>query len=409
LNLKALCTLFVCSLLAASAGAQSGSPLPRVPPPPPNPQDASQIRFAYGGNVAQIPAKFVNNLVFVPVTINQGEPSLFLLDSTAPTSSIDPSRAAALGFTDASSSGALHDVFLTLPGVGWVVPSLPLQSREGFSPLIGRHYQGTLGLDFLSRVVVTIDYSRHSVQIFAPDAYTPPDKKLIQPVRWTSGLPYVSCKFSVRGERTTTAPFLVDSAQAAGIVFRDRYVSSHSRNFEHLKTIPGLYGEESGEVPAAIGRLNSFAIEKFGSPSMIATFPHAPMEDESNPSAAGLIGAAYLRRFVLIFDLPHQQIIFQPNINFVDRDDVGMTGISLLARGPNLKTFDVALVVPGSPAAQAGVQQGDVIAGINDEPAADLTLDQIQDLFGQIEMKYKVLIERKGQTLTVNFQTKRLI
>lgn len=402
-------SIIACTLLAASAGAQSNSPLPRVPPPPPNPQDLSQIRFAYGGNVAQIPAKFVNNLVFVPVTINQGEPSLFLLDSTAPASSIDPRRAAALGLADATSSGAVHDVLLTLPGVGWMVPSLPMLSRDGLTPRIGRPYQGTLGLDFLSRVVVTIDYSRHSVQIFAPDAYTPPDKKLIQPVHWTSGLPYVSCKFSVRGEHASTASFLVDSAQAAGIVFRDRYVSSHARNFEHLKTIPGLFGQEAGEVSAAIGRLNSFAIDRFGLPNMIATLPHAPIEDESNSSAAGIIGAAYLRRFVLIFDLPHQQIIFQPNINFVDRDDVGMTGITLLARGANLKTFEVAFVVPGSPAAQAGVQQGDIIAGINDEPAADLTLDQIQDLFGQIEMKYKLLIERGERTLTVNIQTKRLI
>ena len=45
--------------------------------PAPVPQPAASARFAFGGNVAQVPAEFIGNLVFLPVRVNQGQPSLF--------------------------------------------------------------------------------------------------------------------------------------------------------------------------------------------------------------------------------------------------------------------------------------------------------------------------------------------
>ena len=59
-------------------------------------QSPDLVRFAGGGNAAEIPAEFIGNLVFLPVRVNSGKPSLFDLDSRAPRTSIDPARAAAL-------------------------------------------------------------------------------------------------------------------------------------------------------------------------------------------------------------------------------------------------------------------------------------------------------------------------
>lgn len=423
MKLRTLLAAAILAFIAAPARAQENPPPPAEPaapqapepqaqPPAPLPSDtdnSSLIRFAYGGDVAQIPAEFVSNFIFLPVSINQSSPSLFLLDSTSPTSSIDPKRAAAIGLAADPSTGAAENVFIEFPGVRWQVASLRIAPRDGISPLTGRVYQGTLGLDFLSKVVIEIDYLRRTVQIYDPHSYTPPGKRVVQPVKWAGGLPYVPCKFSIHGEHSATGLFLVNSAQSAGIVFRDQFVSAHVRNFEHLKTIPGMYGTDAGVVPAAIGRIESFGVEKFESPNMIAVIPHGAMEDSSNTAATGVIGGAYLRRFVLVFDLPHQQIVFEPNIHFIDRDDAGMSGLTLVARGPNHKTFEVAFVDPDSPAAHAGIQTGDVIAGVNDEAAADLTLDQVQEMFRRLAEKYKVIVVRKDQTLTVNFQTRRLI
>ena len=44
-------------------------------------QPAASARFAFGGNVAQVPAEFIGNLVFLPVRVNLPAygPSLYLI------------------------------------------------------------------------------------------------------------------------------------------------------------------------------------------------------------------------------------------------------------------------------------------------------------------------------------------
>ena len=57
----------------------------------------------------------------------------------------------------------------------------------------------------------------------------------------------------------------------------------------------------------------------------------------------------------------------------------------------------------------AGVHEGDVIAGVDEEPAADMTLTAVRELFRQVGHKYKLLIERNGKTQEIVIQMRRLI
>jgi C-terminal processing protease CtpA/Prc len=86
-----------------------------------------------------------------------------------------------------------------------------------------------------------------------------------------------------------------------------------------------------------------------------------------------------------------------------------MSGLSILARGANLKTFEIVQVRPGTPGADAKLKEGDVIVGIDEEPAADLTLSAIRDLFRQVGHEYKLLIDRHGQSLPITIKMRRLV
>jgi C-terminal processing protease CtpA/Prc len=66
-------------------------------------------------------------------------------------------------------------------------------------------------------------------------------------------------------------------------------------------------------------------------------------------------------------------------------------------------------VTPGTPAAKAGIQKGDIIAGIDEDPAADLTLAEIRELFRQIGHKYTLVIERNGQSKRITVEMRRQI
>jgi C-terminal processing protease CtpA/Prc len=86
-----------------------------------------------------------------------------------------------------------------------------------------------------------------------------------------------------------------------------------------------------------------------------------------------------------------------------------MSGLSILAKGANLKTFEIVQVRPGTPGSDGGLKEGDIIVGINEEAAADLTLSAIRDLFRQVGHEYKVLIDRHGQSLAITIKMRRLV
>ena len=123
----------------------------------------------------------------------------------------------------------------------------------------------------------------------------------------------------------------------------------------------------------------------------------------------GAIGGDFLRRFSVVFDLSHQRVYLDPNLQINHTAQEDMSGLSILAQGANLKTFEIVQVRQGTPGADAGLKEGDVIAGIDEEPAADITLTSIRELFRQVGHKYKLLIERNGKTQEVVIQMKRLI
>jgi S1-C subfamily serine protease len=79
------------------------------------------------------------------------------------------------------------------------------------------------------------------------------------------------------------------------------------------------------------------------------------------------------------------------------------------ASGVNYKTFAVANVAPNSPASFAGLKKGDIIEGVDTDPAADLTLLTLRDLFIQVGHKYKVTYQRDNQIKDVTIQMRRYL
>jgi C-terminal processing protease CtpA/Prc len=141
----------------------------------------------------------------------------------------------------------------------------------------------------------------------------------------------------------------------------------------------------------------------------IAVFSRGDSPADDKSRLAGQLGGKLLRRFTVTFDYPHQRMILDPNSDFRTDDLEDMSGLAVVATGSNLKSFEVTEVRSGTPGADAKIQKGDVIAGVDDEAAADLSLAAIRKLFRQRGAKYKLLIQRNRQTLAVTLQTRRLL
>jgi hypothetical protein len=286
---------------------------------------------------------------------------------------------------------------------------LAVAGKNDFGLQTGIRYQGTLGPDFFARLVIVVDYFRQTVQLYDPATFTYSGTGKGFPLALAGAAPVVHAKFDIPGRRTQEADFVVSTALDAPIVFYREYTEAHRFSSMHFKTIPASYSQLDAGSKIFLGRLKTFQLGAYSLEEPVAAFSQSNPGQSGNKSVAGAIGAGFLRRFTVIFDLPHQRIIFEPNIQFNKFAEEDMSGLSIVAKGPNLKTFEIAHVQPGTPGASAGVREGDLIAGVDGEPAADMTLSSIRDLFRQVGHKYKLLIERNGKTEEVVIEMKRLI
>jgi PDZ domain len=395
--LAPLLAAFACACLGLShAGLRAQSPAAQT-------QEASGApRFNFAGNAAEIPADFTGNVVFLPVGVNRSRPSYFLLDSTAPVSSIDPHRAAELGLAPSQPS------MLNLHGVDIPFAALAQQASPNFGAQMGRVYEGTLGADFLERVVVEIDYGRLTVRLYDPATYQYSGLGKSLPLTFAGVLPLVQGKVSDPGGKSRGAAYVVNTALDASVVISNRYAEAqHVRS--HWKMVSAWDAELDNPMDALLGRSKGFQLGPYFAQDTLVTFSKSEPPGASDPRIAGEIGGGLLRRFRVVLDYPHRQMFLDTNSRFTNEEEEDKSGIGLIAKGPALKTFEIVEVGAHTPAAAAGLQKGDMIAGIDEDAAADLTLAQIRDLFRQIGHKYKLLIERNGQNKQIQIEMRRYL
>ena len=74
-------------------------------------------------------------------------------------------------------------------------------------------------------------------------------------------------------------------------------------------------------------------------------------------------------------------MIIEPNAMFRAPYEFDMSGLFLTSEGGSSQGFKVYSTIQGSPAAEAGIREGDVIEAIDGKPASHFTLDQVRQMF----------------------------
>ena len=361
----------------------------------------AQPKFAYGGDAAEITGRFTDFLVFISAHVNSSAPSLFELNTVVPGSSIAPDRAAEIDRANVTS------LTLNLDGVDVPLTALPARPNATFSTVLGQQYQGTLGRDFLSNLALQIDYSRQTLRAYSAATYKYSGKGAVFPLAQTNGVPVISVKFALQKGKEITANFIVDSALDAPVVLDPKFLTEHHINGDRGRTIPAI-DPFTGAPSATTGWLRTFQIGKLSLDDVIAVYSDQGLPDAGTP-VAGAIGSNLLRRFTVVFDYPHHQLTLDPNITFPDPDQEDKSGMLIVPNGPNYKTFEVANVQPNTPAAEGGIKKGDIIAGVDADPAVDLSIIDIRQLFQAVGHKYKITLLRGDKTSEVTIQMRRYL
>ena len=376
-----------------------------------------------GSVLATIPFEIVVGHIFLKVTVKSSGPLWFILDTGSPIAILDMARAKQLGLKprgsvdvdgagEASQKGALiQGCPYAIPGLagfsGSVTLAVPLDILR---PRLGHEVDGILGADFINRFVVEVDYLSRTITLYGPEEYRYSGSGESIPFTFNqAGHPVVKTELVQPGRPPIPGDFVVDMGSGAALILNERFVER-----EHILA-PGqpavrmmLGGGIGGPVGGLVGRVSALKIG-----TLVVDRPETLFStDEKGVLAStalfqGNIGFRILRKFKVILDYSNMRIILEPNSRFKEPMEF-VSGFTVVSDAVNYTLFHVDYVASGSPAAEAGIQPGDVIAAVDGKPASDLTLTAIDEVLAKSGL-HELKIRRGLETLRVKVNLRPLI
>ena len=380
--------IFIC-ILVISPDAKSYGETAQTDDP------TSGFEFNTNRRSTRIPARISNNLVIIPISINDSPPLNFIIDSGVNTTIlIEPVIAIMFdlpieevvyvlglgneGIIEAGMSKGLTFSMRGITGRNMNLIIIP-EGVLSFSELFGFPVHGIIGNDLLQQFPVRVNYQTNTVRVYRKPTYPIRRNSQIIPLEVESNKPYVWV--NIEGdEKSDSLKLLVDMG-ATNPLFLNPSLKSMTG-----ERIPAFLGKGiSGELEGEMGRLEKLKIGDFSFEKPLVSYPQDDFLALTSFSIEwdGILGAGILSRFHVILDYPSQKLILRKNRNFGKEFHSNLSGIDIIATGLNFNEFKVNHVRKNSAAYQEGILPGDRIISINREAVSQMKIDEIISKFSQ--------------------------
>jgi PDZ domain len=275
-----------------------------------------------------------------------------------------------------------------------------------FEDGMGVHFDCVLGYPLFARYVVEIDYAKRLITLYDPRGFQYRGTGRAVPLQ-VAVPPTVETVVVTPDGRTIKAAVALDLGSDAILDFQPAFQSKHHIMQEGQAEVPVDEMGLSGEFHMSIVRLPSVEFAGYKLDKPLVAFMHtAPGPTLS--ANDGYVGNALLHRFTVIFDYQGQRVIFEPNSSFGDPFKGNMTGIKVDPESDLARGFEVVYVEERSPAAKAGMREGDRIQEINGVLCSTLTFESFREMFTAEDAPFTLKVERDGKKIEAKFQTPRL-
>ena len=263
---------------------------------------------------------------------------------------------------------------------------------------------GVLGLEFLKKFVVEVDYEAQTLTLFAPEKYEYKGTGEVIAIKIKDGTPMVRLKMTTSGGKSIEDYFEVDNGMSATLALRTPAVKKYGLLAQTQTIEAPIDIEAGGEYRRRLGRLKSLQLGHF-----IIENPTVSLS-ENVEGEGGILGEEILRRFKVIFDFSHHRMILEPNSHFKEPYEEDMSGISVTPEeNSGVKVFRVRQVVANTPGSDAGLQADDLITAVDGQPSATLTEGRIERMFMQEGREVDLTIRRSEKQVRVRLKLRRLI
>jgi hypothetical protein len=356
-------------------------------------------------NHVTIPFLFVRDLVVIQLQINKTGPYNFILDSGVGQMVItDPSLGDLItnitkhtikisGFGEGQDYEADVTSALNVKIDGltshYVTAAMLKKDFFGLSSYAGMPIHGLLGYAFFSKLAVKVDFADSTVTVYRPGKFLGFANGTKIPLSIEDNRPYIQTKITRDNGIETDEKMIVDLGGGHAVTLENVV---NKADFSP-KVISGNLGVGiRGTISGSIGRIKELELGKYKLKDLIASYPDDDFTSALAVHRDGNLGMQVLKRFKLVFDYSNEALYIKSSYGFSDLFEHDMTGIEYYTNGPNLKHVMIGRIEPGSPAEEAGLEKDDEIVAINLKPVANMSVQEIDNIFRSKD-KRSILLE----------------
>lgn len=336
-------------------------------------------------------------IIIIKAAIDSLPDSLnFILDTGSGGISLDSLTAEYLGIATIESNRTIRGIAgikkvrfaynhtLQLPGLAVDSLDFHINDYEMLSGVYGVKIDGIIGYSFFKRYIVGINFDTKTVQVFASGAFKyPKNGYMLRPA--IASLPMQFAR--LHDNRPFSARYYIDTGAGLCLLLSQMVVKDSALFGAQKKIYKTIAEGIGGKAEMGVTILKKFRIGHYNFRNMPVYIFSDTYNVTSYPFLAGLIGNDLLRRFNMVVNYAKSEIHLTPNASYKEPFDYTYTGFNMYQEEGTVYVTDV---MPGSPAAKAGLQEGDVIVALGNKFAGDL-----QD--------YKNLIKDPGSKLKILF------
>lgn len=338
----------------------------------------ADVDIAGGRDAVELPFELVNHHIYVQARIDGKEPVRMLVD-TGGVNLLTPAAATALGIPfegamEARGAGeesvnmalakverlTLGDVTLR-DQVFYVIDLGRLEDVEGVP------FAGLVGYEVFKRFAVTIDYAEQRLTLVRPERFEYRGDGTAVPFVFHHRIPQVQGTLD-----GIPGAFNIDTGSRASLTLHAPFVAEHGLLARYAPTVEALTGwGVGGPVRSHRAHAAELTLGDVKVPGVAIDLFTGDRGAFAAKHAAGNVGGGVLSRFTVTFDYARQVMYLERNRLFDRPDTHDRSGLWINRAGD---AFAIEDVVPGSPAARAGLRVGDRITAVDGQPAAGLSL-----------------------------------
>ena len=416
-------------------------------------------------NSDKIQFELINNLIIIPVEVNNVELS-FILDSGV----TKPILFNILDGFNVIDDDTKETIFLKGLGEGEVVQAVKSKSNIvkigeavkfnqtiyavyntglDYSPKLGIPIHGIIGFDLFKDFIVEVNYSKKYLKLINHANYKEKLCKKCEKhtLRFFNNKPYMNAEVTIEDKNIPINVLIDTGASDALWLFEDETkdivsTDNYFDDFLGYGLSGSLYGKRS--------RVQNLAVGSFDFNESLVVFPVGTSVEllKRIKNRNGTIGAEILKRFNITFNYKEENIILRKNNYFKKDFTHNKSGIDIEHHGfrvvkeryytlnngrlifntgddaesitdrpspenyrLNVKpAFQIVKLRENSPAKIAGLSLGDILLEINNKDVKDYSLQDIMEIFsGNDGKKIKLLVERQNKIFEYRFKLKDML